>query len=55
MEDRPPRSPQDDEARADVLWVLYAVCGCVLCMVYAECVLYCAIFTSKKNSENEKV
>ena len=34
--------------RADVLWVLYAVCGCVLCMVCAECVLYCAIFTSKK-------
>ena len=29
--------------RADVLWVLYAVCGCVLCMVCAECVLYCAI------------
>ena len=37
--------------RAYVLWVLYAVCGCVLCIVCAECVLYCAIFTSK-NSEN---
>ena len=37
----------DVMCRADVLWVLYAVCGCVLCMVCAECVLYCAIFTSK--------
>ena len=40
--------------RADVLWVLYAVCGCVLCMVCAECVLYCAIFTSKKIQKMNK-
>ena len=45
----------DVMCRADVLWVLYAVCGCVLCMVCAECVLCCAIFTSNKNSENVKV
>ena len=41
----------DVMCRADVLWVLYAVCGCVLCLVCAVCVLYCAIFTVK-NSEN---
>ena len=44
----------DVMCRADVLWVLYAVCGCVLCMVCAECVLYCAIFTSKKNQKMKK-
>ena len=38
----------DVMCRADVLWVLYAVCGCVLCMVCAVCVLYCAIFTVKR-------
>ena len=38
----------DVMCRADVLWVLYAVSGCVLCMVCAECVLYCAKSTSKK-------
>ena len=29
----------DVMGRADVLWVLYAVCGCVLCMVCAVCLL----------------
>ena len=38
----------DVMCRADVLWVLHAVCGCVLCMVCAECVLYCAILENVK-------
>ena len=40
--------------RADVLWVLYAVCGCVLCMVCAECVLYCAIFYKQEKIQKMK-
>ena len=45
----------DVMCRADVLWVLYAVSGCVLCMVCAVCVLYYAIFTVQPETHSELI
>ena len=45
----------DVMCRADVLWVLYAVCGCVLCMCALNVCSIVLFLQAKKNSENEKV